>query len=55
MAERQLVATLMAAGATKLRMPNPDEERARFDAELVAEPRQIPVEEIELRRALGVA
>lgn len=54
-ADRQIVGAALAAGATGLDMPDPDEARERFDAALEAAPVEVNQEQAELARALGVA
>lgn len=52
-----MAAALRAAGA-EVDLPDPQSQREAFDAALVAEPqpvKQIDSEQMELRRALGVA
>jgi hypothetical protein len=53
-AERQVVATFMAAGAKGLTLPTFDAARADFDAALTAEPKVIDRDRQELLEALGV-
>lgn len=55
LADRQVVATLLAAGAADLEIPDVDDARARFDEALVAEPPQVDRDRMELTQALGVA
>jgi hypothetical protein len=54
-AERLVAVTAMAGGAKDVTMPDPDKVRAEFDAALEAEPRVVAVDELALRRRLGVA
>jgi hypothetical protein len=59
LADRHVAAVLMAAGAQDVPLPDFTEERARLDAALTEEPAtvasHVEVEQLELRRALGVA
>lgn len=60
LADRQVAAVLMAAGAKDVRLPSLAEKRAEFDEALAAEPKPSAVsllsdEQRELREALGVA
>ena len=58
LADRQVAATLLAAGASGVELPDVADKRRLFDAALVEEPRPVtPIddEQWELRRALGVA
>ena len=57
LAERQIAAVLMAAGAKDVTLPDPQEQRELFDAALSAEPQaaEVDTEQMQLRRALGVA
>lgn len=58
LAERQVVATLLATGATDQTLPSLTEAREQFDALLVersASRSALSVEQRELREALGVA
>lgn len=55
LADRQVVATLMAAGVPDLDMPDPDEVRDRFDELLTAEPKRVTLGQAEVAQALGVA
>ncbi len=58
LADRHVAAVLMAAGAKDIDLPNLQEQRDRFEAALLEEPRPMaPVdrEQMELRRALGVS
>lgn len=59
LADRHVAAVLIAAGAEGVTLPTYQERRALFDAALVAEPTQqaneVDDEQMELRRALGVA
>ncbi len=57
LADRQVAAVLMAAGAKDVELPNLQEQRDRFEAALAEEPRPlapVDIEQMELRRALGV-
>jgi hypothetical protein len=54
LSERQIVATLLAAGAPDIEMPLMDEVRAVFDAALIAEP--VPESpRAALLRSLGIS
>lgn len=53
--ERQVAAVFMAAGAKKVKLPDYESERSRFDAALVAEPKAQDVATRELLQVLGVA
>lgn len=58
LADRHVAAVLMAAGAKDVTLPSLQEQRDRFYAALVEEPKpmaQVDIEQLELRRALGVA
>jgi hypothetical protein len=55
LADRQIAAVLIAAGARDVEIPDPDDARDRLDALLVAEPKRPDPEQLELARALGVA
>jgi hypothetical protein len=57
LADRQVAATFLTAGAKGVTLPDFEERRALFDAALVEEPRErlIDSDQMELRRALGVA
>jgi hypothetical protein len=57
LADRQVAAVFIAARAEGVDLPSFAEQRARFDAALVAEPVavQVETEQQELRRMLGVA
>lgn len=58
LADRQVAAVFMAAGSKDVQLPQLQEQRAVFDAALVEVPKpgkKIDAEQLELRRALGVA
>ncbi len=58
LAERHVAAVFMAAGDKEAKLPNLQEERDLFEAALLEEPKPlapVDVEQLELRRALGVA
>lgn len=58
LAERQVTATLVAAGAKVPEPPTVAQAVERFDADLLAEPvrlKTVDAEQLQLRRALGVA
>lgn len=55
LADRQIVGVFLAAGAKGVDLPSLDEAIAEFDAQLVAEPKQVDPEKYELMRVLGVA
>lgn len=58
LADRQVAAVLLAAGAKDITLPSVHEQRRIFDEALAAEPKAVTVvdsEQMELRRALGVA
>lgn len=55
LAERQMAVTLIAAGASDVTVPSMAQERAEFDAALLAEPSSTTSSpDDELRRAMGL-
>jgi hypothetical protein len=53
-ADRQVVATFMAAGSKRLKLPEPEEARERLDRQLRAEPKVRSREDDEWRTAMGL-
>lgn len=53
-AERQVAATFIAAGAKKVKMPDPDELRRDFDRSLLAVVARRPTDQQIVLEALGV-
>jgi len=54
MAERQIAAVFMAAGAEGVTLPSYEQARADFDADLTAVPEVLDRDQMDLRRALGL-
>jgi len=55
LADRQVAAVYLAAGAEDVTMPDPEQARAEFDAALQAAPRPMTWKQRMLRQLTGVA